>query len=80
MLGRVVVGREEDVEVVGDLGGRFGPLGAVLGGERFRRGDRMVLVFGGVDLGEGLLRVRVGRLRQRVEHVADLVDLMPNSA
>ena len=41
MLGRVVEERHQDVEVVGDLRGGLGPLGAVLGGERFR-GDGVV--------------------------------------
>ena len=37
VLGRVVVEREQDVEVVGDLRGRLRPLDAELGGERLGR-------------------------------------------
>lgn len=48
---------------------RWRPVGcsigrAVLGGERFRCGDGMGLVFGLVDLGQGPLRAGMGRFRQ----------------
>ena len=35
VLGGVVVERQQDVDVLGDLGDRLGPLGAIVGGERF---------------------------------------------
>src|SRR5664279_6189241 len=63
--------------VVGDLSGRLGPLGAVVGGEHVGRGLGVVLVLGVPDLGERLLRARLGGLGQRVEHVADLVPPAP---
>jgi len=74
VLGRVVVEREELVEVVGDLGDGLGELCAV--GE-FERGDRatgVVAVLGVPDLRQGLLRAGVRGLRQRSEDVADLVE------
>ena len=77
MLGRVVVEREQYVEVVGDLRGGLGPLGAVLGHERGGRGFGVFLVFGVPDLGEGLLRARVGRLRQCGKDIAGLVEPAP---
>src|SRR5258708_39945091 len=80
VLGGVVVEGQQHVEVVGDLGGRLGPLGAVVGGEHVGRGLGVVLVLGVPDLGQRLLRARLGGLGQRVEHVADLVILMPTSA
>ena len=60
MLGRVVVEREQHVQVVGDLRGGLGPLGAELGGERLRRGAGVGLVLGVVDLGQRLLRAPGG--------------------
>src|SRR5664279_2436479 len=50
MLGWVVVERQQHVEVLGDLRGRLGPLGAVVGVERLRGLERVVLVLGVVDL------------------------------
>jgi len=63
VLGRVVIERQQYVEVVGDLRSGFGSLGAVLGGERPRGGFGVLLVLGVPDLGQGLLRPWVGRLR-----------------
>ena len=80
MLGRVVEERQEDVEVVGDLGRRFRPFDAELGRERFRRGGGVGLVFGVVDLGQRLLRGRMDRLRQSRKNISELVELMPTSA
>ena len=54
MLGGEVVERQQHVEVLADLGDRLGPLGAVAGLERLRRGDRVLFVLGVVDLGERL--------------------------
>jgi hypothetical protein len=69
VLGGEVVEGQQHVEVLADLGDRLGPLGAVVGLERLRRRDRVLLVLGVVDLGERLLGARVGRLRQRGENV-----------
>ncbi len=80
MLGRVVEERQEDVDVVADLGCRFGPFDAELGRERFRRGLGVGFVLRVVDLGQRLLRGRVDRFRQSREDVSELVDVMPTSA
>jgi hypothetical protein len=61
VLGGVVAERQQHVEVVGDRGGRLGPLGAVVGGEHVGRGLGVILVLGVPDLGERLLRARLGR-------------------
>ena len=74
MLGGVVVEREQHVDVIGDLRGGLGPLDAVLGRERLRRPLGMVPVLGLPDLGQCLLRAGLRGLRQRVEHVSDLVE------
>jgi hypothetical protein len=73
VLGGEVVERQEHVEVVGDLGDRLGPLGAVVGLERLGGLDGVVAVRGVVDLRECLLRCWVRGLGQRGQDVADLV-------
>ena len=70
MLGRVVVEREQRVELLGDLRGRLGELRTELDLEGLRRNLRVLLVLGVVDLGERRLRRRVRRLRQRGEDIA----------
>ena len=71
VLGRVVVEGQEDVQVVADLRSGLGPLAPVFGGERLRRCFRVGFVLGLVDLGQRLLRARVGRLRLLDEPVRD---------
>ena len=46
MLGGVVVELEQHVQVVDDLGGGFGPLDPIVGGERLRRRGGVFLVLG----------------------------------
>ena len=55
--------------MLGDLGDRLGPLGAVVGLERFDRLQGVVLVLGVVDLRERGFRAWVRRLRQGGKHV-----------
>jgi len=71
VLGRVVVEGEEDAQVVADLRSGLGPLGPVFGGERPRRCFCVGFVFALVNLGQRLLRARVGRLRLLDELVRD---------
>jgi hypothetical protein len=59
VLGGIVVERQQLVEVVGDLRGGLGELGAVGGLERCDGGEGVLLIFGVPDLGEGLLRSRM---------------------
>jgi hypothetical protein len=80
VLGREVVEGPQLGGVVGDLRGGLGELGAVGGLEGVDRGPGMVFVLGAPDLGQRLLRPRVGGLGQRGQHVGDLVKLMPTSA
>jgi hypothetical protein len=80
VLGGAVVEGQQDVEVIDDLRDGLGPLRAVVGLERFRRFDGVVLVLGVVDLRERSLRAGVRGLGQRSENVAKLVPLMPTSA
>src|SRR5206468_11747993 len=56
VLGRVVVERQQLLQVVGDLGDRRGELRAVGGGEGLRGGAGVVGVLGVPDFGQGLLR------------------------
>jgi len=56
VLGGVVVERQQHVYVLGDLGDRLGPLGAVVGLERLDRLQGVVAVLGVVDLGERSFR------------------------
>jgi hypothetical protein len=77
MLGGVVVEREQNVEVLGDLRRGLGPLGAVVGLERLGGPDGVVLVLGVVDLRQRRLRTRMRRLRQRGEHVGLDVEPTP---
>src|SRR5712675_503701 len=74
MLGGVVVEGQQLVEVIGDLGCGLGELRTVGGAERLHGGEGMLPVLGIPDLGEDLLRDRVGGLRQRGEDVGDLVE------
>ncbi len=64
VLGGVVVARGQYVEVVDDLGDGLGPFGAVVGGERLRGGQCVVLVLGVVDLRRRGLGAGVSRLGQ----------------
>jgi hypothetical protein len=63
VLGRVVVEREQLLLVVDDLSDGFAELGAVGELERGDGAAGVVAVLGVPDLGQGLLRGRVGRLR-----------------
>src|SRR2546430_10521092 len=74
VLGGEVVERQEFVEVVGDFGDGFAEFGAVGQFERRDGPAGVVAVLGVPDLGEGPFRTRVRRLRQRRQHVADLVE------
>jgi len=60
MLGWVVVERQQFVEIIGDLGDRLGPLGAVVGGECVRGGCGGLAVLGVSDLRDRGLRTRLG--------------------
>jgi hypothetical protein len=80
VLGRVVVKRQQLVEVIGDLGGGLGELRSVGGLECPGGGAGVRLVFGAPDLGEGLLRAGVRGLGQGGQDVRCLVELMPTSA
>jgi len=75
VLGWEVVEREQLLQVVDDLGRGLGELRPVSVLERLGRFAGVVLVLGGPDLGEGLLRPRVRRLRQRGKDIRDLVGL-----
>ena len=70
MLGRVVVEREQHVDMLGDLGDRLGPLGAVEVLERLHGLERVVLVLGVVDLRKRGLGARLGGLGQRGKNIA----------
>ena len=50
MLGRILVELQQGVEVVGDLGDRFGVLGTEVGLERLDRDLGLVDVLGVVDV------------------------------
>jgi hypothetical protein len=80
VLGRVVIERQEHVHVLGDLRDRLGPLGAVVGLERFDRRQCVVLVLGVVDLRERGLRAWVRRLRKGGKNIGADMPLMRNSA
>jgi len=80
VLGGVVVELQEHVKIVGDLRDGLGPLRPVGLGERFRGPLGVVAVLGVPDLRECLSGAGLGRLREAVEDVGDLVDLMPISA
>jgi hypothetical protein len=72
--GGIVAEREQLVQVIGDLRdglGEPGPAGSI---ERLRRGPGVVLVLGTPDPGQGLLRARMRRLRQRGENVRGLAE------
>jgi hypothetical protein len=56
-----------------NLDGGLGELRPVGRGELLHRTAGVILVLGVPDLGQGLLRARVRGLRQRAEHVGDLV-------
>jgi hypothetical protein len=61
--GREVVEREQPVQVVADLVGGLGPLRSELDVEALGRSDGVVAVLSVADLGQHLLRCRLGRLR-----------------
>lgn len=73
MLGRVSVELEQGVEVVGDLGDRFGVLGAVVDLERLDRHLRLVDILGVVDVLDRRQRCRVRRFRQCGKDIGLLV-------
>jgi len=77
VLGRVVVEREQLLEIVGDLRGSLGELRAIPVLEGLGRRAGVVLVFGVPDLGQRLLRARMGRLRQRGQDIGDFVKPPP---
>jgi len=54
--GWVVIERQQLVKVAADLRGGLGELRSVGSLERLRRGEGVLLVFGGPDLRQGLLR------------------------
>ncbi len=74
VFGGEVVEREQLVEVVGDLRDGLDELGAVGQLERRHGTAGVVAVLSVPDLGQGLLRARGGGLRQRRQHVTDLVE------
>ena len=80
VLGRVVIEREEHINVVGDLRRRFGPLGPIGDLERLHTLECVVFVLGLPDLGQRGPRARLGRFGQAVENVRRFVKLMPTSA
>jgi hypothetical protein len=73
----VVVGRQKHVDVFGDLRNRLGPLGAVVGLERFDGLQWVVAVLGVVDLGERGCRAGLCRLREGGKNVRDDVEPAP---
>jgi len=75
VFGGIVVELQELVEILGDLRDRLGPLGGVVGLERLDRGERVLAVLGVPDLRERISRAGLGRLRETVENVGDLVGL-----
>jgi hypothetical protein len=80
VLGGVVVKREQLLEIVGDLRGGLGELRPVGGLERPRGVEGVAAVLGVPDLGQGLLRPRMRRFRERTKNIRDLVVVMPISA
>jgi hypothetical protein len=64
VLARVVVEREQLVQIVGELRDGLGELGAIGSLERLHCRAGVVLVLGAPDLGQGLLRGRVRGLGQ----------------
>jgi hypothetical protein len=70
VLGGVVVEGQQDVEVIGDLRGSFGPLGSVEVLERLGGLQGVVAVLGVVDLGQCGLRAGMRRLRERGKNIA----------
>jgi hypothetical protein len=73
VLGRVVVEREQLLQVTGDLRGRLRELRPIGGLERPGGSCGVLLILGAPDLGESLLRARMGRLRQRSQDVSRFV-------
>ena len=80
VLGRVVVEREQLLQVTGDLRGCLRELRPVGSLERPGGGQGVRLILGAPDLGQGLLRARMRGLRQRSQDVCRFVKLMPISA
>jgi len=77
---REVVERQQLLLIVDNLRDGLRVLGLV-GLAELADGDLGVAtVLGVADLGQGSAGGRLGRLGQGVEHVGDLVDIMPNSA
>jgi hypothetical protein len=73
VLSGVVVEREHLVEIIGDLGDGLGELRPVGGLEPSDGVEGVAAVLGVPDLGQGLLRPRMGGFGQRSEDVGDLV-------
>jgi hypothetical protein len=74
MLGREVIEGQQRLDVIGHLGHRLGPLGAVVGSEL---GDCLLgvlAVLSAADLGQRPPRPGVHALGQRGQHVGGLVD------
>jgi hypothetical protein len=69
VLGREVEEGEQRVGLVGDLGDCLGPLRSELGGEDLDGYLAMSTVLGVADVGQGPASRRLGRLRQRIEHI-----------
>ncbi len=74
VLGGEVVDGEQLLEVVGDLRDGLGEPRDVGGLEAVHRGQGVAAVLGAPDPGQGLLRARMCGLRERGEHVGDLVE------
>jgi hypothetical protein len=60
--------------VVGDLGDGLGPLGAVVGFERFGGAQSVVAIFGVVDLRQRRFCARMRRLRKGGKNIRDGVE------
>jgi hypothetical protein len=79
VLGRVVVERQQLLDILGDLRDRLGELRPVGGLEAGHGVEGVPAVLGVPDLGQRALRSRMRRLGQRTKNVGDLVPVMPTS-
>jgi hypothetical protein len=80
VLDGVVVEREQHIDIVGDLRDRLGELRPIGGSKRGHRLHGVLAILGVPDLGQGLLRPRMGGFRQRGKDIGDFVEFMPTSA
>jgi hypothetical protein len=75
--GGIVVEREQYLDIPGDLGDGLWEFRAIGGIEGLHRVQGVPFVLGIPDLCQSLLRPRMRGLRQRRQHIGDLVKLMP---